>query len=55
MEILKIGESQLAYWDAGAGLPILFIHGVATSGELWTADLADLAYDFGLEVIYSLP
>lgn len=42
MDILTVGESRLAYWDAGDGPPIVFIHGVATLGELWAPDLADL-------------
>jgi pimeloyl-ACP methyl ester carboxylesterase len=50
MEILKFGKSQLSYWDKGTGLPIVFIHGVATLGELWAEDLADLATDFRIIV-----
>ena len=50
MEILKIGKSQLSYWDEGTGLPVVFIHGVATLGELWAEDLADLAADFRIIV-----
>ncbi len=50
MEILKIGKSQLSYWDEGTGLPIVFIHGVGTLGELWADDLADLATDFRIIV-----
>ncbi len=46
MEIVTIGESRLAYWDAGEGVPIVFIHGVATFGELWAPDLVPLTSDF---------
>jgi pimeloyl-ACP methyl ester carboxylesterase len=52
MKILNIDRSQLEYWDAGTGLPIVFIHGVATPGELWAADLAELAADFRL-IVYN--
>ena len=52
MQILKLGKSQLAYWEAGAGVPVVFIHGVATPGELWAADLAELATDFRL-IVYN--
>jgi pimeloyl-ACP methyl ester carboxylesterase len=45
MEIFKLGEAHLAYWATGSGRPVLFIHGVATLGELWAADLAPLASD----------
>lgn len=43
MELLERGEAHLAYWAQGSGTPVLFIHGVATLGELWAADLAPLA------------
>ena len=45
MEIFKLDEGHLAYWATGRGRPVLFIHGVATLGELWAADLAPLASD----------
>jgi len=45
MNMLTVADLQLEYWDEGAGLPIVFIHGVATSGDLWAADLADSAID----------
>jgi pimeloyl-ACP methyl ester carboxylesterase len=50
MEILKFGKSQLSYWDKGTGQAIVFIHGVATLGELWAEDLADLATNFRIIV-----
>ena len=50
MELLEIGEARLAYWDAGTGTPLLFIHGVGNSGGIWAADLAPLAADCRLVV-----
>lgn len=46
MEVLEVDGRRLAYWDAGRGPNLVFIHGVGTSGELWAGDLADLAADF---------
>lgn len=45
MPIVPVGEHQLEVWDRGAGPSLLFIHGVATSGRTWAADLAELADD----------
>ena len=45
MEIFKLVEGHLAYWAKGSGTPVFFVHGVATLGELWAADLAPLASD----------
>jgi pimeloyl-ACP methyl ester carboxylesterase len=45
MEIFKLEEGHLAYWATGSGTPVLFVHGVATLGELWAADLTPLAAD----------
>jgi pimeloyl-ACP methyl ester carboxylesterase len=45
MQIIDLDGRQLATWDRGHGTPLLFIHGVGTSGALWQADLADLAAD----------
>jgi pimeloyl-ACP methyl ester carboxylesterase len=50
MATLTIGESRLSYWESGSGVPLVFIHGVATSGELWRDDLAPLAADCRLIV-----
>lgn len=52
MRIVKIGDLQLEFWDTGTGIPMLFIHGVGTSGELWAANLAELAADFRL-IVYN--
>lgn len=43
MELLERDGVRLAYWDAGSGFPVVFIHGTATSGEIWSADLSELA------------
>ena len=45
MEIFELEEGHLGYWATGSGTPVLFVHGVATLGELWAADLAPLASD----------
>ena len=45
MRTIKLGDLSLDYWEAGNGTPLVFIHGVATSGELWVEDLAALAPD----------
>ena len=50
MTTLDIEGGRLRYWDAGQGRPIVFIHGVGTSGELWQQDLAELADDARLIV-----
>src|SRR5918995_3521360 len=45
MEVVDLDGRQLATWDRGEGTPLLFIHGVGTSGALWQTDLAELAVD----------
>ena len=45
MEVVDLDGRQLATWDRGHGTPLLFIHGVGTSGALWQSDLAELATD----------
>lgn len=50
MEILEIGGRRLSYSDTGAGRPLVFVHGVGTSGEIWAEDLAPLAEDCRLIV-----
>jgi pimeloyl-ACP methyl ester carboxylesterase len=45
MRIIDLDGRRLATWDHGEGTPLLFIHGVGTSGALWQADLAALAAD----------
>ena len=50
MRVIGLDRGRLATWDQGGGTPLLFIHGVGTSGALWQADLADLAPDCRLIV-----
>ena len=50
MKTIRVGRSQLEVQDTGTGPALLFIHGVATSGQLWAADLAQLSADFRLIV-----
>ncbi|HMI80827.1 MAG TPA: alpha/beta hydrolase [Solirubrobacterales bacterium] len=45
MEILEIDGRRLSYTDTGSGPPLVFVHGVGTSGEIWADDLAPLARD----------
>jgi pimeloyl-ACP methyl ester carboxylesterase len=50
MKTLTIPGGQLAYWDTGSGQPLVLIHGVGTSGELWQSDIAELSSDCRLIV-----
>lgn len=50
MQMIDLDGRRLATWDSGEGTPLLFIHGVGTSGTLWQADLAPLAADCRLIV-----
>ena len=50
MDTLELDGVRLAYWDEGSGQPVVFVHGVGTSGELWGRDLAPLARDCRLIV-----
>jgi len=43
MKLLEVNGGRLACWDSGRGGPLVFIHGMATAGELWAADLEPLA------------
>jgi non-heme chloroperoxidase len=45
VDTLDLDGVRLAYWAEGSGQPLVFIHGVGTSGELWARDLAPLARD----------
>ena len=45
MRVVDLDGRRLATWDRGDGTPLLFIHGVGTSGALWHGDLAELAVD----------
>ena len=48
--LVNIPGGRLSCWDSGRGTPLLFIHGVGTSGEIWAEDLAPLAGDCRLIV-----
>jgi pimeloyl-ACP methyl ester carboxylesterase len=50
MDLVELGGRRLAVWDRGQGTPLVFIHGVGTSGELWADDLDELASDCRLIV-----
>ena len=50
MDLIELAGRRLACWDRGHGTPLVFIHGVGTSGELWAADLEELASDCRLIV-----
>lgn len=52
MKKLAIGSVELEYWEGGTGASVVFVHGVATSGDLWAADLAELAADLRL-IVYN--
>jgi pimeloyl-ACP methyl ester carboxylesterase len=52
MRTVNAGNSRLEVWDGGTGSPLLFIHGVGTSGQMWAADLAGLASDVRL-IVYN--
>ncbi|MFF2146826.1 alpha/beta fold hydrolase [Kitasatospora sp. NPDC058190] len=45
MPYATVQGTRLFYRDHGAGRPLLFVHGWATSGRVWEAQLADLAAD----------
>jgi len=42
VEILDVNGHRLSYMETGSGQPLVFVHGVGTSGELWADDLASL-------------
>ena len=50
MNTLELDGVRLASWEEGSGQPVVFVHGVGTSGELWARDLAPLARDCRLIV-----
>ncbi len=41
-----IPGGHLSYWEHGSGTPLVFIHGVGTTGGLWAHDLAPLAAQY---------
>lgn len=50
MKVLEIDGRRLSCADTGSGQPLVFVHGVGTSGEIWADDLAPLAEDCRLIV-----
>jgi pimeloyl-ACP methyl ester carboxylesterase len=52
MGMVNVGDLQFEIWDGGSGSAFVFIHGVGTSGQMWAADLVDLAADFRL-IVYN--
>jgi len=50
VETLALDGLCLAYWQQGSGPPVLFVHGVGASGELWVRDIGPLARDCRLIV-----
>jgi non-heme chloroperoxidase len=50
VETLVLDGLRLAYWEEGSGQPVVFVHGVGTSGELWARDIGPLARDCRLIV-----
>jgi pimeloyl-ACP methyl ester carboxylesterase len=50
VDTLELDGVRLAYWEEGSGQPVVFVHGVGTSGELWAGDIAPLARDCRLIV-----
>lgn len=50
MKLVDVNGGRIACWDSGRGTPLVFIHGVATAGKLWAADLEPLATDHRLVV-----
>jgi non-heme chloroperoxidase len=43
--MLPVDTTNLYYEDHGDGPPIVFLHGLGTSTQVWTAQLADLSAD----------
>jgi pimeloyl-ACP methyl ester carboxylesterase len=41
--LVDVGGVDLAVWETGEGEPVVFLHGVLLSGELWTPTIAALA------------
>ena len=48
MRMIPIGDSLIEVFDRGTGPTLFFIHGVATSGQLWATDLEELTGDLRL-------
>jgi pimeloyl-ACP methyl ester carboxylesterase len=50
MQTVELSQGRVAYWVAGDGLPLFFIHGVGTTGETWFDDLQPLTSSYRLIV-----
>jgi pimeloyl-ACP methyl ester carboxylesterase len=46
MDSIRVGELEIAYRRAGAGPPLVLLHGAATDGRSWTPQLTGLADSF---------
>jgi pimeloyl-ACP methyl ester carboxylesterase len=54
MKFVKINGVQVAYAEAGTGLPVVFVHGFPLSHRLWKPQLAGLQ-DMGRMIALDLP
>ena len=43
MKFVKIGELNLAYYEAGGGIPLVFVHGFPLNHRLWEPQFSDLS------------
>ena len=46
--VLSLPDGELAYAEHGSGPPLVVIHGPGAHGDVWAADVADLAADHRL-------
>jgi pimeloyl-ACP methyl ester carboxylesterase len=46
VEVLRANGLEIAYERAGAGAPLVFVHGAAVDGRMWRPQLAALADEF---------
>ncbi|MBL8835316.1 MAG: alpha/beta fold hydrolase [Alphaproteobacteria bacterium] len=42
----QVGDLRIAFWEAGAGVPLLLLHGIGSAGESFAPQLAGLAGRF---------
>lgn len=52
MQLVDVPNGRLAYWSAGNGPPLLFVHGVGTPADIWFRDLEPVASSFRL-IVYN--
>jgi len=43
---VSVGRTRIRYWDVGSGDPVLLIHGLGASAEIWLKNVPALARDF---------